>query len=328
MRLLCRSFVQCSARLSLRGRVANLSQNSDFLRVAPVPRRFASFSMESLKDLRVQSGAPIVECKKALQAAGDDLDAAMDWLREHGAAKASTKVQGRETTEGLVSMKVSDDGKSAALVKIASETDFAGRSTKFVDLMLNVVDAIFQSSEDGNLDNDTLLQATLGGKVVKDFVDEAIVAIRENLSVTNAVKLRSKDGILVGYIHNRVDGSDAGTAASIVELSGKDVTVDILLTTGKKLAMHVVAARPQYLSPERVPGEVLKKEKEILLKQMEGSGKPPEIMNKIAEGKLRKFYESVCLTEQGHMIEEKSPKVGNVLKDLGITLRRYEYLII
>ena len=272
-----------------------------------------------------------MECKKALQAVGDDLSAAMDWLREHGAAKASSKVQGRETTEGLVGLKVAADGKSAALVKVASETDFAGRSSKFVDLLLNVADATLQSSKDGALEEDVVLQATAGGKTVKELLDEAIVAIRENLSVANALKLQSADGILVGYVHNRIDASDAGTAAALVEVApikGKDIDLDFLKSTGKKLAMHIVAAKPQYAAPDDVPPDVVEKEKAILMKQNEDSGKPPEILEKIVNGRLRKFYETVCLTEQAHMIEDQNPKVSKVLKGLGVELKRFETLSI
>jgi len=291
----------------------------------------ANFSMDLLKDLRTQSGAPIVDCKKALQAAGSDLSAAMDWLREHGAAKASSKVQGRETTEGLVGLRVSADGKSAALVKVASETDFAGRSSKFVDLLLSVADATLQSSKEGTLEEDTVLQANTDGKTVKELLDEAIVAIRENLSVADALRLESADGILVGYVHNRIGSSDAGTAAALVEVApakGKDVALEVLQSTGKKLAMHIVAARPQYLSSDDVPKDVVEKEKAILMKQNEDSGKPPEILEKIVDGRLRKFYEGICLTEQAHMIEDQNPKVSKVLQGLDIELKRFKALSI
>lgn len=303
----------------------------------------SGFSMELLKDLRTRSGAPIVDCKKALQHADNDMAGAMDWLREHGAAKASSKLKGRETSEGLIGMTTSADGKSASLVKLASETDFAGRSAMCVDLVLSVAEAALETRS--LVDTETILEtkasaaADSGGnsKTVKDLLDEAIVAIRENLSLPNVVRMEAGseggNGILVGYVHNRVDPSrDAGTAAALVELAPeegkKDVTKETLQAVGKKLAMHVVAARPQYMSPEDVPESELEKEKEILTKQQESSGKPPEIVEKIVLGRLRKFYEGVCLTEQAHMIEEKNPKVGKVLKSHGITIKRFELLSI
>jgi len=299
------------------------------------------FSMELLKSLRSQSGAPIVDCKKALQHADNDIPAALRWLREHGAAKASSKLQGREASEGLVGLTVSDDGKSACLVKLASETDFAGRSSMCVDLVLTVAEAASSSSNVvGQLEGDAVLNTKCiraDGKTIKDLLDEAIVAIRENLSLPTVIRLEAKaaaGGILVGYVHNRVDSSrTAGTAAAVVEvapLEGKDVPTNILLATGKKLAMHVVAARPQYLRPDDVPANEVKKEKEILTKQAEedSSDKPPEIVEKIVLGRMRKFYEEVCLTEQPHMIEEKNPKVGKVLNDQGIAVKQFVSLSI
>jgi elongation factor Ts len=294
-------------------------------------RSFADFSMSTLKDLRSQSGAPIVECKKALEHAGDDLAAAMDWLREHGAAKASAKLQGRETSEGLVGISISADGKTASLVKVASETDFAGRSSLFVDLVGHVANATLLSSSDGALSEATILESTLNGKSVKEALDDAIVAIRENLSVPDAKKIHSQDGIVVGYVHNRVDSSDAGTSAALVEVSraaGSNVSDEVLQSTGRKLAMHIVAARPLYLSPDNMPTEEVEKEKETLNNEIGDSGKPADIVKKIVAGRMRKFYEGVCLTEQAHMIEDQNPKVSKFLKDLGIELKRFESLSI
>jgi elongation factor Ts len=256
----------------------------------------------------------------------------MDWLREHGAAKAAYKVQGRETSEGLVALSVSEDGKSAAIVKVASETDFASRSSKFVELVLNVAAATKQSPCDGQID-EVLTLTSSDGKTVKDLLDEAIVAIRENLSVPKAVKLQAQHGILVGYVHNRVDSSMAGTAAALVEvkpLKGTNTSEDTLREAGKKLAMHIVAARPQYLSLGDIPEEVLEREREILTKQQEllPFPKSPEIVDKVVGGKIRKFSEGICLLEQGHMIEEKNPKVSKVLQNLGISVERFESMSI
>jgi len=329
------------------------------------------FSLALLKELRSRSGAPIVDCKKALQhAAGssegdqdDDeavLASASDWLREHGAAKVSSKVDGRETSEGLVGLRISDDddnnGRSSAavLVKLASETDFASRSSTCVDLVLNAAQAALLSTCKAahrtaeNLDEETILQAkTEGDKTVKDLLDEAIVSIRENLSFPDAIRIEAGGGddgggILVGYVHNRIDNDkDAGTAAAVVELAPDPdrrrsssssaavaVSDDELRDAGKKLAMHVVAARPLYLSPDDVPQDALEREKEILTKQQEGSGKPADIVEKIVLGRLRKYYKDACLTEQGHMIEEKNPTVGKFLKQKGIVVKQFAALTI
>ena len=292
-------------------------------------RTMASYSMNTLKDLRTQSGAPVVECKKALEQVGDDFAKAMDWLREHGAAKASSKVQDRETNEGLVGIEVSEDGKSASIVKVASETDFAGRSRNFVDFVSNV--ALASLNADPTVNERSILDTDIDGKTVKNLLDESIVAIRENLNIVKAIKVESTEGFLVGYVHNRMDSSNAGTAASLVELvpvSGNAIDKGTIEEIGKRLAMHIVAARPTYVSPSDVPSDEVEKERVILMKQNADSGKPPEILEKIVDGKLRKFYESICLTEQPHMIEEKNPKVSKVLKASGLEAKSFHLFYI
>jgi elongation factor Ts len=301
--------------------------------------------MEALKEVRSRSGAPIVDCKKALNASDNDVALALDWLREHGAAKASSKVQGRATNEGLVATALSSDGKSGSIVHVSSETDFAGRSDKFVDLASGVAQIALQQASSapggGALDPQALLGMpdSATGKSVQDLLDDAVVAIRENMGVEYAATMQcdSSDGIeraVVGYVHNRVGGggggdggtSTAGTAAALVLVRSTDphVTAERLQSVGKKLAMHVVAARPQYLGSDDVPPEVVRHERDILLKQEDGSGKSPEILEKIVQGRLRKFYEGVCLLEQPHYVEDKSPKIGPYLKGQGIAVERFE----
>jgi elongation factor Ts len=228
--------------------------------------------MNLIKDLRTQTGAPISECKKALEATSSSLEEAMDWLRQHGAAKASSKVQGREASEGMVGLKISEDGSSAALVKVSSETDFASRSAAFLGLVSHAANATLQSSVEGKVDKEAVLSSEYDSKSVKRVLDEAVVAIRENLGVASAVRMNSTRGLFVGYVHGRADGSTvAGTAAAVVHVvpkEGENVSQEVLQEAGKKLAMHVVAAKPRYLTPEDVPDDVLQKEKDILTQQV------------------------------------------------------------
>ncbi|GAX15804.1 elongation factor Ts [Fistulifera solaris] len=289
----------------------------------------AGFSMEALKELRTLTGAPIVECKKALQSTDGQVPSALDWLREHGAAKATSKVQGRETTQGLIGLQVAPDGKSASLVQVACETDFAALSARFVDFVTKVADAtgtlsIGASSED-------MFEAESGGESVKRLLDEAVVAIRENISVKQAIKFEATEaeGIFVGYVHNRVDGKDAGFAAAVVEVAPSkpgSVSREKLQEIGKRLAMHVVAARPTYLSSDDIPQDELTKEKDILRNQMGDSDKPPEILEKIVNGRLHKYYEQFCLLEQAHMIEESNPKVKGFLKDSSVVVKQFKLM--
>ena len=278
----------------------------------------------------------MVECKKALEASGNDLEGALDWLRKQGALKAASKLVGRETPQGLVGLCVSPDGRHASLVQVAAETDFAGRSKTFVDLVLGVAQATLASREEGALSQDQILAAETDDtnkKSVQVLLNEAIVAIRENLSVPQAMKLTTTTGMLVGYVHNKIDGSSAGTSAALVELQPLDnesiISNEDLQAIGKRLAMHVVAARPLYLAPSDVPADVVDKERELLASQLENTtGKPQEVLDKIVEGRLRKFYEGICLAEQAHMIEDKSPKVADALKRQGVRVNRFESLFI
>jgi elongation factor Ts len=286
-------------------------------------RTFAALNMAMLKELRSKSGAPMVECKKALEETGSEsLDEAMDWLRKHGAAKASSKLAGREAEEGLVGIVISPDAGSAAIVQVNSETDFAGRSQTFSDLVEHVAKATLQVPEGGVVDDSALREISVDGKSVQEAMEEAIVSIRENLRIASAIHCVSDQGQWVGYVHGRVNDI-AGTSAAVVHVQGADDAT--LQEVGKKLAMHVVAARPKYLNPESIPADAVEKEKEILREQMADSGKPAEIMEKIIGGKMRKFYEGSCLTEQAHMVLEGNPKVQKALKDVGVEVTHFEF---
>ena len=286
----------------------------------PTYRSFAAVAMAQLKDLRARSGAPINECKKALEQTDGDLDTAMDWLRKHGAAKALSKLAGREAEEGLIGAIVS--AKAAAIVQVNSETDFAGRSQSFSDLVEHVAKASLQASEIGAIKDDVLMQLAVDGKSVQSAMEEAIVSIRENLRIASAVHCAADEGLWVSYVHGRVT-DNTGTSAALVHVKG--APDDVLQEVGKKLAMHVVAARPVYLNVESVPEAAIEKEKEILREQMSDSGKSPEMLEKIVSGKMRKFYESVCLTEQPHMVVQDNPKVSKALKDVGVEVTHFEF---
>ena len=289
----------------------------------------AASTMELIKNLRASSGAPIVDCKKALKETDNDVDAALDWLRAHGAAKVSSKVGDREAREGLVGLSVSPDSQTAAMVYVASETDFAGRSETFVDLVTHCAEAAHASAaKKGDATVEDILKAEHNSKTVEAAISEAMIAIRENLSLASATTFQAVDGgVVVGYVHGRILPSQAGSAAAVVDLAPLDantsVKKDKMIETGKMLAMHIVAAKPQFMVPADVPQELVDAETEILMQQTSGTNKPPEIVEKIVQGRLRKYYESICLTEQAHMIEEDNPKIGKYLKGLGLRLNRF-----
>jgi elongation factor Ts len=303
-----------------------------------------SIPADLIKRLRDRTGAPIVDVKRALIEKSNDIHKAADWLRETGAVKAATKVAGRVSAEGLVAIRIAEDGKSAAVVKVASETDFAGRSAQFVDLVTKVATATLDSDKTGRLEEETILQAQADGKSVKTLLDDAIVAIRENLKIEDAIKLTSDDGVFIGYVHNRVDAATmAGTSAALVELLplSPDVTDETLQEVGKRLAMHIVAFSSKYMTRDDVPESVVERERRFLTTEVIHSGSPANMMDKIAKGKLpedfvekivlgklRKYFEKICLLEQHHAIEYGFPKIGKFLEEKDIAIRRYERLTI
>ena len=375
--------------------------------------------MELLKELRNRTGAPIVDCKKAIQAAQTEVTAqtthtkiiddddlllprALDWLRSHGAAKASHKVAGRTTTQGLVGLQISSDATTAALVKVASETDFAALSNTFVQLVQTIVQTTLRwepscsSSSSTTTTSSTstpplremILQQPVVTAVavedsivsssssssstnttIQDCLNDAIVSIRENISIAEAIHLpnittttttttnASHDGIYVGYVHNKVDPIlpvtataaassnhtimevSAGTAAAIVLLIPNTNTTTTTTTTredlqhiGKLLAMHIVAAKPQYMSIADIPLDVVEKERDMIVQQLHNdpnnTKKPPHILEMILQGKLQKYYESIVLLEQSHMIVEDQPKIQSYLQQHQLSLQRYEYIAI
>jgi len=283
----------------------------------------------------------MMECKKALSTpeVDHDLEKAQEWLRKYGSAKASSKVAGREALEGLVGVNI--DGDRASIVKVASETDFASRSESFSTFVQEIADAATTAAagddvvHDGdNVDINAFMTSAKDskGQVFSESLNDAILAIRENIQVDSMtiMKASSDKSVFAGYVHGRAPNSTCGSAAAVVELevtsssgSSSSSSEEKAKEAAKKLAMHVVAAKPTYLNPDSVPEDVVNKEKEVLLEKMSGTNKPPEILEKIIAGQMRKFYEGICLTEQSHMVEEGNPKVSKAMKSLGLEVKNY-----
>lgn len=300
-------------------------------------RTFASLP-QLIQQLRKATGAPMMECKKALNAVDNDYEKASQWLRKNGSAKAASKLAGRDASEGMVGIALSLEGTGsgtgtgaiagASIVRVASETDFASRGKDFTKLVEIIAHACLVNAGEGG-DTDGLMATTISqndGKTVKDALDDAILAIRENLQIASAETIisSSDQSVVTGYVHGKVfNESNAGTAAAIVELvptAESTLSKGEIEEIGKRLAMHIVAARPAYLAPGDVPAEEVEKEKQILMEQMAESGKPADILEKIVDGRMRKYYEGVCVTEQGHMLEEGNPKVSKALSLVGLKL--------
>ena len=270
----------------------------------------------------------MMECKKALSTpeVDHDLEKAQEWLRKYGSAKASSKVAGREALEGLVGINI--EGGRASIVKVASETDFASRSETFSTFVQEIADAATAGDISGDVDITAFMASAKDskGQVLSESLNDAILAIRENIQVDSMIIMEasSDKSVMAGYVHGRAPNSTCGSAAAVVEVEvTSDKGSEKAEEAAKKLAMHVVAAKPMYLNPESVPEDVVNKEKEILLEKMTGTNKPPEILEKIIAGQMRKFYEGICLTEQSHMVEEGNPKVGEAMKKMGLEVKNY-----
>mmetsp|Transcript_14108 Transcript_14108/g.23170 ORF Transcript_14108/g.23170 Transcript_14108/m.23170 type:complete len:357 (-) Transcript_14108:17-1087(-) len=335
-RIVATSNTRCASVLAAASSVPNVSASTPSHRDNNKTHYIQSFSTATkpstaqlVKQLRELTGAPMMECKKALSTpeVDHDLEKAQEWLRKYGSAKASSKVAGREALEGLVGVKI--EGGRASIVKVASETDFASRSETFSTFVQEIADAATAGDVSGaNVDINAFMASAKDskGQVLKESLNDAILAIRENIQVDSMIIMEasSDKSVMAGYVHGRAPNSTCGSAAAVVEVevtSGTDI--EKAEEAAKKLAMHVVAAKPTYLNPESVPEDVVNKEKEILMEKMTGTNKPPEILEKIVAGQMRKFYEGICLTEQSHMVEEGNPKVSKAMKSLGLELKNY-----
>ncbi len=262
-----------------------------------------------VKELRESSGAGMMDCKKALTETSGDLDAAVDWLRKKGLAAAAKKA-GRVAAEGLVG--VASKGTSGAVVEVNAETDFVARNDDFQGFVSNTATLAL----DANGDMDTLLAASYPGTgaVLSDQLTTMIATIGENMSVRRTAQFSVESGVVSSYVHNQI-APGLGKIGVLVALESTG-DADKLAALGKQLAMHVAAAHPQALDKDDVDASSLDREREVLSDQARASGKPEEIIAKMVEGRLRKYYEEVCLLEQTYVIDGET-KVRKVIENAG-----------
>ena len=266
-----------------------------------------SISASLVKELREKSGAGMMDCKNALSENNGDVEAAMDWLRSKGIAKAEKK-SGRVAAEGLIG--IASDGNSAAVVELNSETDFVARNDQFQELVRNV--AATAVSTDGSVD--AVAAATLSGgeKSVADTITDAIATIGENMNLRRTAKLEVGEGVVASYMHNAAaDGIGKIGVIVALESSGN---ADALAAIGKQVAMHVAATNPLAATQEEVPAEVADRERAVYLEEAKESGKPEEIAVKMVEGKMRKFFQESVLLSQAFVINP-DVTVEQALKD-------------
>ena len=244
-----------------------------------------------IKELRERTGAGMLDCKKALEENGGDIEKAIDWLREKGIAKAAKK-SGRVAAEGLVFAAVSADRKKGAILEFNSETDFVAKNDEFKTFGEKLV----QLSLEHDLTSEDELKAfELEGKKVEDNLTELIAKIGENMNIRR-LKLVSTDGFIETYIHL------GGKIGVLLNVSGEATPENV--EKAKGVAMHVAAMDPKYLNSDQVTADDLEREKEIARHQLQQEGKPENIIEKILEGKMRKFYEENCLINQKYVRDD------------------------
>jgi elongation factor Ts len=255
-----------------------------------------------IKTLRERTGAPISDCKKALQQSQLNTDAAVEWLRKSG-MNVMNKLHARNAIQGLVGAVTSPDFKTASIVELKCETDFVARNEMFQETLSNISEAVLSSAK-GKVTKDSVAELPLGEKTISAVMTDVVLAMRENIEIGRIHRIAIEQGVIGCYVHNRLRPG-VGDNAAVVVLESETSQTEDLENFAKRLAMHVVAAKPRYLSRDDVPQEKLDKEKAILLEAMKDlASKPPAVQDKILTGKLGKFFEEQCLLEQVYILDD------------------------
>ncbi len=267
-------------------------------------------SAAMIKELRGKTGAGMMDCKKALEESEADVEAAVDWLRTKGLAAAAKKA-GRVAAEGLIA--VAAEGNKGAVVEVNSETDFVARNDQFQDFARNMGNLVLAS---GNGDLDALQAEAYPSseRNVGEELTHMIATIGENMSLRRADTLSVDQGVVASYVHSAA-APGLGRIGVLVALESSGDQGQ-LAALAKQVAMHVAAASPQSVSTDDLDPESVERERAVLTEQARDSGKPEDIIAKMVEGRLRKFYQDVVLTEQTWVIDGES-KVAKVLEQAG-----------
>ena len=272
----------------------------------------AEITAALVKDLREKTGAGMMDCKRALDEADGDIDGAIDWLRKKGLAAAAKK-SGRVTAEGLVG--VASSGKKAAVVEVNAETDFVARNESFQAYVQTVAKIALDVGED----LEALKAAPFPGseRNVGDELTHLVATIGENMVLRRARVLSVNQGVVATYVHGALrPGLGKIGVAVAIEGPGEIGTLEIL---GRQVGMHVAATRPDALDIDAVDPAALEREKSVLTEQALASGKPAAVIEKMVEGRIRKYYEEVVLLEQVFVIDGET-RVRAVAKKAGVEI--------
>ena len=262
-----------------------------------------------VKELRDRTGAGMMECKRALVETNGDIDAAVDHLRKSGLAQADKKAT-RVAAEGKIALSISADGKRAVIVEVNCETDFVANNEKFISFADAVAADVLSESP---ADVEALLVTRIGDETVEQARQTLVNKIGENVQVRRFAQV-STDGTIGAYVHG-------GKIGVLVDLSGGDETL------ARDLAMHIAALNPEFVADEDVPAETIAREKDILLAQAQSSGKPPEIIEKMVTGRLRKHLAGITLLGQT-FVKDADLTVGKLIKQNNASVNGFKRLAV
>jgi elongation factor Ts len=258
-----------------------------------------------VKELRDKTGAGMMDCKAALGESGGDLEAAVDWLRKKGLAKAAKKA-GRVAAEGLIGVATTPN--KGVVVEVNSETDFVARNDLFQGLVKMIADVAL----DAGAEVEKILAAPVGGRTVADAISETISKVGENMTLRRAAALLVGKGVVASYVHNSV--SDGLGRIGVIVALESDGNVDELKALGRMLAMHVASANPQAIDSTGLDVAIVEREKNVLAEKFKAQGKPAAVIDKIVASGLKTLYKEVCLLDQGFIFDDKK-SVAQAVKE-------------
>ena len=279
-----------------------------------------AISAQEVKQLKEMTNCGMMDCKRALEEVGGDMEAAVKYLREKGLAKA-TKKAGRIAAEGLVFTKIDKDKKLGVVVEVNSETDFAAKSERFVQFVEQVADTIMNNDVN---DVEALKELTAFGSDEKlaDVLVDRIATIGENIQIRRFTKL---EGDIFSYVHDG-GGSLIGT---IIKVEADDASDPAVAECAKNLLLQITASTPQFVSKDDVPPQVIEDEKDtqmgIIKTENEAKPKPQNVMEKIVEGRLRKFLEEICLLDQPY-VKDPDMTVAKYVESVGKGIKVVQFI--
>ncbi|NLI26367.1 MAG: elongation factor Ts [Acetobacter sp.] len=275
----------------------------------------AEITAALVKELREKTGAGMMDCKKALTEAAGDIEAAIDWLRTKGLAAAAKK-SGRVTAEGLVA--VASGPRSAAMVEVNAETDFVARNEAFQKFAEEVAEVALKVGEDLEKIRAAVVSS---GRTVADEITHLIATIGENMSIRRVRVLEVPSGVVATYIHGALK-PNLGKIGVLAAIEAPEAN-DAIEALGRQVGMHVAATRPASLDVAAIDPAAVEREREVLKEQARASGKPEAIIEKMIEGRIRKFYEEVVLLEQVWVHDGES-RVKAIVDKAGVKLKGFE----